>query len=84
MAGCARRERRQLGHALASGWFAENFARTKALKPLEHYLHQLEPEKPRAAAQIADEAAAAWAGLADRGLVKIRERKREAPCPDNR
>lgn len=78
MEGCARRERRQHGLALAAGWHAENFARAgKHLKDLTFYLRQLEPEKPKTPEQIADEAAALWQGLAAQGLVKIRERPKE-------
>jgi hypothetical protein len=70
MDGCLRRDRRASALAVAAGWHAENFRRAgKGLRDLDHYLSQLEPERP----QTADEAAAVWKGFADRGLVTIRE-----------
>jgi hypothetical protein len=73
MEGCRRREKRAWALSLATGWHAANFSRGKQLKNLDHYLRQLEPQE----ASPADEAAAIFAGFAERGLVKIRERRKD-------
>jgi hypothetical protein len=74
MAGCARRELRQHGLALATGWYAANFSRADRLKGLDHYLAKL---KPQTAQSVADEAAALFEGLRAKGLVRIRERRKD-------
>lgn len=73
MAGCARRDKRLWAQGMASGWHAANFGRAKQLKNLDHYLKKLEPQE----SNPADEAAAIFAGFAERGLVKITERRKD-------
>lgn len=59
---------------VALAWRIENFSRAgKKLKDLDHYLDQMKP-KP----DPADQAAAIFESFAKRGLVKIKERKRDA------
>lgn len=74
MEGCARRELRQHGLALSTGWYAANFSRADRLQGLDHYLGKLRPQAPDA---VAEEAAALFQGLAARGLVRMRERRKD-------
>lgn len=75
MKGCARREMRQHGYAMAAGWHAERFRREgKQLRDLGHYLKQLEPNANQS---VADEAAAIFKSLEARGQVRIRERRKD-------
>lgn len=60
---------------MAIGWHAENFRRAgKQLRDLDHYLRKLEPRDEKS---IADEAAALFQGFAERGLVTIREVRKD-------
>lgn len=74
MTGCARRDLRAHSLALASGWHAANFSRAKNLRDLDHYLRKIQPQT---AQSVADEAAAIFEGLAAKGRVRIRERRKE-------
>lgn len=75
MEGCARREERHAALAMATGWHVENFRRAgKNLRNLGHYLKQFSSTP----ADPADEAAQAFQGLAERGLVTIREVSKES------
>jgi hypothetical protein len=75
MEGCKRRELRSVQRDVALAWRIENFSRAgKKLKDLDHYLKELTP----AQANPADQAAAIFEGFQKRGLVKIKERKRDA------
>lgn len=74
MEGCKRRELRAVQRDVALAWRIENFGRAgKKLKDLDHYLDEMRPK-----ADPADHAAAIFEGFARRGLVKIKERKRDA------
>jgi hypothetical protein len=74
MRGCKRREHRLVQRDVALAWRIVNFGRAgKTFKNLDHYLNELKPP-----ADPADQAAAIFAGFEKRGLVKIKERKRDA------
>lgn len=74
MEGCKRREVRSVQQDVALAWRIANFSRAgKHFKGLDHYLNQMR----QADSDPAKNAAAIFKGFEKRGLVKIKERKRD-------